>query len=269
MVATRTVRSWWSRYRCCSNNPDLTTEIDLLGQFAGRVAIPFFQPMAALGQTLVATGYDADSIWIPRPCPTGISGRPCEADGDWCSLHNYCIAVDIDPFRLGNPHHYAPFGDGWDFDDCKITREQVEAVEAIRNIHGEQVHRWLGWSLGDTMHFDAQVPPDRCDIDWTTVPEGGPINMAGIQARDVQKAMADAGYDIGTFTPAPGTAPDGEPYPPGADDDWGAKSQAALTEVFKDAKAGNGVPVDLSKLLTRDEFNVHRHQEGKTGTPVT
>jgi hypothetical protein len=268
MATTRELRAMWSRYRCCATNHSLTTEIDLLGEYAGRVAIPFFQPMAALGQALTATGYQAKSVWIPRNCPTGISGHTCQEDGDWCSLHNYCIAVDIDPFGLGNPHFYKPFGDGWSFFDCKLTLEQVEAVEAIRNTHGEQVHTWLGWAIGDTMHFQGNVPPDRCDIDWTTVPEGGPIDMAGINARDVQKALADADYDIGNFTPAPGLAPDGEPYPPGADDDWGGKSQAALTQAFKDAKAGTG-SFDPSKFLTVDKFNVHRHQEGKTGTPTT
>jgi hypothetical protein len=81
-----------------------------------------------------------------------------------------------------------------------------------------------------------------------------------VKPEDIQKALAEAGYDIGSYSPA------GPGYPPGADGQWGAKSQAALTQAFKDARTGNST-FDPSGLVTKDVFNAHRHSEGVTGTP--
>lgn len=168
-MGTRETREMWSDYRCTPNS--LSAPIYLFERYAGRVAAPAYYPFMALGLTLERTGYtNVQSVWIPRPCPTGISGHTCEPDGDWCSLHNYLIAVDIDPYGYGNNHFKKPFGDGWNFADCKITADQVRAVESIRNTQGERMFRWLGWLIGDTMHFEIQVAPDRCQVDWDTVP---------------------------------------------------------------------------------------------------
>lgn len=134
-------------------------------------------------QALLAAGYGQPTVvGVPRSCSQGgIGGKPCQPSGFNCSLHNYRVAIDIDWFDHGNPHFRTRFGNGWDFDDCKITKAQVEAVEGIRNTSGEQMWRWLGWAIGDTMHFDVQVPPSRTKVDWSTVPEGRPptggINM--------------------------------------------------------------------------------------------
>ncbi len=78
--------------------------------------------------------------------------------------------MDIDPFGHGNPHFEKPYGQGWDFDDCKITEGQVEAVEGLTNTRGEQLFRWLGWLIGDTMHFEGQVMPSRTQVDWGSLP---------------------------------------------------------------------------------------------------
>lgn len=145
----------------------------MFGRDAGHCALNAYDGFKALEKTLIATGYtNVQSVWVPRSCPTGISGQTCLSTGTNCSLHNYGIAVDIDPFGYGNPHFQRKYGDRWDFSDCKFTKAQVDAVEAIKNVHGEQFFRWLGWAIGDTMHFELQVHPTRTAVNWDTVPGG-------------------------------------------------------------------------------------------------
>ena len=79
-----------------------------------------------------------------------------------CSLHNYGLAVDIDPFGHGNDHFHRPFGDKWDFSDIRLTRSQVEAVEALKTRSGARLFRWLGWDIGDSMHF--QIDCTEADL---------------------------------------------------------------------------------------------------------
>ena len=176
------MRRQWGTYRCLNHQPAKQARLTVLGRNAGYCADAAHEGFTALDRTLEAGGYGpAATAWVPRNCPTGIGGRTCQTDGTNCSLHNYGIAIDIDPFGLGNPYFRdsrgrgIPFSAGrWTFADTKITRAQVEAVEAIRNTHGEQYFRWLGWAIGDTMHFELQVAPSRTDVDWDTVPEGDP-----------------------------------------------------------------------------------------------
>jgi hypothetical protein len=67
------------------------------------------------------------------------------------------LAVDIDPTQ--NPHFQRPFADKWDFSNIRLTRPQVEAVEALETTSGVRIFRWLGWTEGDTMHFEINCPP--------------------------------------------------------------------------------------------------------------
>ena len=46
-----------------------------------------------------------------------------------CCIRNYGLAIEIDPFELGNGHFGTRFGDGWSFGDTRGTRPQVEAIE--------------------------------------------------------------------------------------------------------------------------------------------
>ena len=174
------MRSWWSPYRCLNTQPSKQATLTFLGRAAGYCATPAFTPLKALSQTLAAHGYQAERAWVPRNCPAGIGGATCQADGRGCSLHNYGLPVDIDPFGLGNDYfRYTSTGRGipysaglWDFTDIKFTRTQIEAAEAIKNTAGERMFRWLGWLIGDTMHIEPQFPPGRAQVDWNTVPEG-------------------------------------------------------------------------------------------------
>lgn len=181
--------------------------ISMFGRNAGYCAAPFHDAMVAAEKALIATGYSGvKSIWIPRNCPTGISGKPCQSTGTNCSLHNYGIAFDIDPFGYGNPHFYKSYNNGWNFSDCKVQAHQVKAVEDIKNTSGEQMFRWLGWAIGDTMHFEAQVPPSRTTVDWSTVPGGIGAQMfvskgdEGAQVAYWQILLKyDLGYDLGEW----------------------------------------------------------------------
>lgn len=164
-ITTSTIRSWWSAFRC-----DPGPTMGLMG-FTVRAQAGTHEGYEALASVLTAKGYDPAVVGSHRWCPTGISGRDCQPDGTSCSLHNYSLALDFDPFGHGNPHFFKRFGNGWDFSDTKFTRAQVEAVEAIRTNNGKQVWRWLGWLIGDTMHFEIHCAPAdlATGIDWSTV----------------------------------------------------------------------------------------------------
>jgi hypothetical protein len=71
-----------------------------------------------------------------------------------------------------NPHLKVTRPDpAWMFARCKFTPENIEAIEAIRFNNGEQAFRWLGWSIGDTMHVqgNASRVALASGINWDTV----------------------------------------------------------------------------------------------------
>lgn len=223
------MRSWWRDYRCLNERPSsMRQSITMFGRNAGYSAKPAYDPLKAAEKALIATGYTGvRSIWVPRNCPTGIGGKTCQTDGTSCSLHNYGIAFDLDPFGYGNPHFYADYGDyskvlgrKWDISDCKLTIPQVRAVEAIKNTSGETMFRWLGWYNGDTMHFELQVPPTRTSVDWGTVPGGIEAQMfvtdgdEGPAVAYWQILLKDLGVDLGewgdgSYTGVPNDGVDG------------------------------------------------------------
>lgn len=167
MASTTLVRNWWYLRRCSHGHSDNT----VLGRHGVWAQPECADLLKAFNQTLYAHGYGhAEIVGSRRNCPGGIGGKRCEPSGRNCSLHNYGIAWDIDYWAAGNPHFRKRYGDGWDFSDCKFTEEQVRAVEGIKNTNGEQMLRWLGWSIGDTMHWQVNVPPSRMTVDWDTVP---------------------------------------------------------------------------------------------------
>ncbi|HEX9856403.1 MAG TPA: hypothetical protein VGC47_13900 [Acidimicrobiia bacterium] len=168
MTTTTLVRTWWAEYRCIHASP--AQKVEALVWDRGRGMTPAILPVAwaAFQGTLDAAGYGRPrSFWIDRRCPTGISGQPCQSNGMNCSLHNYGLAGDLDgtdpdgggPADPENPHFHARFGNGWDFGDIKLTEAQVGAVEGIRTVNGKRVFRWLGWDIGDTMHFQIDCHP--------------------------------------------------------------------------------------------------------------
>ena len=183
--STTTVRGWWRTHRCSSrtntalNDPDF----QMWGKQVGGVPIAARPAFEALQMAISAAGYTpVKGHWVERLCSQGgIGGKTCQADGGGCSLHNYRVAIDIEP-TLNPQSPGDPFAG-------KIQRVHVEAVTDIRNVHGEQMWSWGGyWSPPDRMHFQINVPPSRTQIDWKTV-KGHPSNS------EVEEGQEDSVFD--------------------------------------------------------------------------
>ena len=172
MVSVEKRRELWAAYRCIPKSSEPKTQLVLWDKKRGFTPTVCLDGWLALESTLKATGYPVPKRFeVGRPCSQGIDkSRPCDPSGENCSFHNYGIAVDIDPPK--NPFFEIPFADKkWDFSDTTITRFQVEAVERIKTNKGVPVFRWLGWSIGDTMHFEFNLGPKdlKVGIDPATV----------------------------------------------------------------------------------------------------
>lgn len=146
--------------------------MEFLGRKYIRVQRLIKDAVLAMEQALRNTGYEDPTDFCGSYFYRTISGLNV-----W-SEHAYGVAIDLDygfveADRLvdKNPHLHRPFspGDPGFGVECQITEEQVRAVEAIKNTRGEQMWEWLGWKIGDTMHFAIRVRPDRTDVDWDTV----------------------------------------------------------------------------------------------------
>ena len=184
---SQAMRKAWSDYRCILKHED-GRRATILGLFAGVCPPEMLEPFEALSQALTMAGYrDALRVEIPRPCKRGIiQSEPCHSDGTNCSLHNYGVAVDVDPDLNPKLPDGEP-GAGWTFSDSpgmtapfvkriKLSKVQVDAVLAIRTIAGKPLFLWLGdTGINDTMHFEVRVPPDATAVDWDTI-EGGRID---------------------------------------------------------------------------------------------
>ena len=179
MTSLREIRKLWAAHRCIGQSSEPKSQLVFWDKKRGVTPTVCLDGWAALESTLRATGYPVPgSVGFVRPCSQGIDKKkPCESSGENCSAHNYGIAVDIDPPL--NPHFHSAFvKETWDFSNIEVTRLQVEAVERIKTKKGVRVFRWLGWSEGDTMHFEFNCAPKslKAGIDPTTVliPDGAP-----------------------------------------------------------------------------------------------
>ncbi len=173
MASTVQVREWYYLYRC---SPGVQRPEGFFGRHPVYEQTISHDAVTALEEGHHGCGYVPDTGgWIgsKRQCPWGIGGHICEGDGDWCSIHNYCLAYDIE--YNYNKHIKTRITEE-DFDEewfpwvCKYTLEQVRAIEGIRNLEGEQMWLWLGWPIGDFMHWQINVPEERLEVDWNTVP---------------------------------------------------------------------------------------------------
>ncbi|KKM73560.1 hypothetical protein LCGC14_1409250, partial [marine sediment metagenome] len=153
MAYTWQVRNWWAAY--LGKAPDW---VGFMGKSI-RVAEPLVPGLAAMEIVLDHNGYAKPTI-VGSYFNRNIAGSTRK------STHAYGVAVDLDPYAAGNPHFK---GASWSYSDIKFTEEQVAAIKAIRNTYGSPIWRWLGDVNGDTMHWQANVPPWRADVDWGTV----------------------------------------------------------------------------------------------------
>lgn len=194
MVSTAIKRGWWAEYRCKSG-----VRMSFFGRspvFAANADVA--DAWRALEQTLLASGYVPTKgafIGSHRPCTSGIGEGPCEESGENCSMHNYEIAIDIeyggpDPAVVYNKHlrRNKPDAD-WVFRNCKFTKANYDAAMNVKNLQGERMFRWLGLVNADTMHWELDVPPNKCKVDWGTVPGGGGTEEQMLQKGDVGRAV--------------------------------------------------------------------------------
>ena len=152
MASHAQVEAWWADRRCSGPHVSLT----LNGRFPVRVQPELVDATLALSDAIMAGGYRS---------PMGATGsyncRKIGGSNTW-SLHAYAVAIDwdygVNPYLRGTT-----IEPGFKSDHrFELTEWQVDAVESIVNEHGESIWRWLGWTIGDTMHFQVDVPPDRC-----------------------------------------------------------------------------------------------------------
>ena len=191
MATTQYIRNAWHMYRCHAGwiRP---------GGFFGRS--PVYQQshtrdaMTALEMTHLNTGYvPHNDGWIGsrRSCPAGIGGKVCQPDGTNCSLHNYCLAIDVEynynKLSPRYPRRVNPWSD-LERPLHKYSRATVIAINGIKDVHGRQVWKWLGY-IGDFMHWQINIPvAAHIEIDWSTVPgEGENVPDEGVDTPIIDK----------------------------------------------------------------------------------
>lgn len=137
----------------------------LLGRYPIKVQDFWAPAVTAMNDALIDTGYENPCDWIGSYMKRPIAGT------DYWSWHSYGAAIDLDyggdnpdsPDHPGvdrNPHLREPIDPGFGTDPrFQITEHQVNAIESIRTGNGKPVWRWLGWSIGDTMHFEPACSP--------------------------------------------------------------------------------------------------------------
>lgn len=151
----------------------------LLGRYPIKLQPELDDAFNAFHNVLIAVGYENPCDYVGSYHYRAITGT----DG-LASTHAYATAIDHDyggdtdgdgdPTVDNNPHIHRiirpgdpGFGVVW-----QILEWQVEKLEAIENTHGEQMWKWLGWPIGDTMHWQIDVAKDRVEVDWSTVYTG-------------------------------------------------------------------------------------------------
>lgn len=172
MASTTEKRDWWYLYRCGQG-------VKRSEGFFGRHPVYEWgftsEAVTALEEGHLRSGYKPASdgyIGSRRNCPAGIAGRTCTADGSGCSLHNYVIAYDIEYNYNRLSPRYPNLVNPWSSREIRLhkyTPDQVAAIEGITNKQGEQLWKWLGW-VGDYMHWELDVPPERVSVEWNTMP---------------------------------------------------------------------------------------------------
>ena len=176
MTSTKIKRGWWLHYRC---TPGITSPHGFCGRHPIRCANEdVIEAYRVLEQAHLALGYVPKAgapTGTKRSCPSGIGGKTCQKNGYNCSLHNYCIAIDVEYSRNKYPKGLSrPIAWSQIKNYTVYTPAIVEGIEAILNVQGEPIFKWLGLTLGDTMHWEIDVPPERMTIDYDTVPDGVP-----------------------------------------------------------------------------------------------
>lgn len=149
MATYRTKIGWWNNYHCNTSN---LMSLRVNGRYPVRVQTEIVPAVKALEHALVTNGYESPMG------PTGSYLCRNIAGTSLPSLHSFGIAIDWD--YPNNPHLRRALTRGaGSWPGVELQEHQIDAVEAITNAAGDQIWKWLGWSIGDTMHFEIDVPP--------------------------------------------------------------------------------------------------------------
>lgn len=152
-------RLGWSPYL---GKTSTLVSLNILGRYPVKAQSFWVPAVLAFEQALINTGYE-------NPCDyTGSYNKRYIGGTTIWSWHSYGGAIDLDygyktPDRLvdRNPHLHRRIypGDAGFGTEFQLLEHQVRAVEAIRTNNGKKVWRWLGWSIGDTMHWEPNCSP--------------------------------------------------------------------------------------------------------------
>jgi len=153
MPPHKQIEEWWKDYLC---DTDDLAYLDLNGRYPVRVQKPLEAATIALGVKIVDTGYR-----FPMSLTGSYNCRKIGGSDTW-SLHAYAVAVDwdypVNPYFKGTT---IPRGFGAD-PRFELSEANITAVESIVNVNGSSIWKWAGYTIGDTMHFQVDVPPDKC-----------------------------------------------------------------------------------------------------------
>ena len=200
MASTRQMRDWWSDNRCTYGTPT---------NMFGRTPIYAQETewVRALEQAHYGAGYVPTAggfIGSRRFCPAGIGGQTCQDNGTNCSLHNYGLAWDIE--YNYNPHFRRRLDEVelWELNAAgrtKYTPPIVDIILGVETLQGARAFTWLGYSIGDTMHWQYNRPPSDRLINWATVPNtnGEGEMRTGDQGINVEKLQNYLNRWIATY----------------------------------------------------------------------
>ena len=153
MASHATKLAWWGDRICGDGRVDVV----FMGRSPVRIQPEMASAVDALEHALLSNGY---------ALPIGVTGsyscRKISGSNTW-SLHAVPIAIDVDYANNRVQSYRVERGFGVD-PNFLVTEAMVDAAEAIVNSDGVSIWKWLGWraSGADPMHFEIDVPPDKC-----------------------------------------------------------------------------------------------------------
>jgi hypothetical protein len=180
------MRREWADYECSTR--DWAT-IEFLGRSPVKTIGRLVDAWSAAERVLIDSGYGSASIVGSYAC-RNIRG------GSERSLHAFRLALDIDPSLNGRQGK----GSSMDWDECRLTLEQVLAVETIRTHSGAKIFRnGYVFNNPDPMHFQIACTTADIDsgVDWATVTAGTSTPSAPVASssvRDPAEPMASIAF---------------------------------------------------------------------------
>lgn len=183
---TRVKRLGWSPYL---GKTDTLVSLRMLGRYPVKVQDFWVPAVEAMEQELIDTGYENPCDWIGSYMNRLIAGtnkRSWHAYGGPVDLdYGGDVDGDGDPTIDKNPYVRRRIvrGDPGFGVEWQLLEHQVDAIEAIRTVNGKRVWRWLGWPIGDTMHFEPDCSPQdiATGIQEPTMPDDETVSNPAFQ----------------------------------------------------------------------------------------